>query len=976
MVSEKRIWILIPLVSFALVAWAPSTKHLNQIKTQSRLERSTSLQGNHPVCGVPTLINQGQWIGDHSQSLPLDRIQLQTKGVFTDTVGQIISFWVWDFYKKEYHSITARLERKGLHCYIYVDTLETVSEGSLADIVEEFDNHIYPTITQYFGSEWKPGIDNDTLITLLLYDIRDDKYYNPLVNYYIAGYFHPKDEYPVSSNPKSNEREMLYLDLNPGDPGGDPFYGILAHELQHLIHWNHDPNEETWVNEGCSEYAMFLIGHYQHEIISIGLFLSDPDNSLTTWEGRLEDYGQVFLWTLYLSEHYGGPDLIRNLVAEPANGIEGINNALGTSGYPNTNFTTIFSDWVIANYLDDPTLEDGEYGYQGIDLPQITPSALHLFYPVPVTQATVSGWAADYIEFRQGQSLTINFDGEATAPYGVRVIKMGQEVAVQGLELDENRDGTITIPEFGDLYQKVILVPTLQFSLPQAIYRYSAEATGQVSAIEIAYDDGYPYYYWEFDKGDTVAVVFDGVDNTGLDSVRLMFYSPGSIEFHIWERAPQAVIGKDLIRPFRVEVNEITASQQEVNWQVIDLRDHYFDSSQDFVLGYVLTSDAPDPKIISDSLESEPHHSYVYTRHPEHGPGWYYTRGDFMLRAYLSNWINDFTTPEITVGVLQNPVFTENLDIYAISTKPLNPESVTGEFILNGEVDNLTMTPHDSVNTIFVDDSYTLSASGTATVIVRGTHRRGDIVGSDTLLLNVQLISYTQGGSLISAAGDVSLRLPPHSLTRDTYLTLIPGEDNLEAIGLSGTDSPDTLAISQVYTLGPLGLRLNSPAQLSFRYDRSTLLERGLDEEKLTIATLRDGRWVSLGGRVDPERNSVWTEIGDLGVFQLRYDPDKKCNYNPSIPLSYELHQNYPNPFNSQTTISYSLKTRGMTSIVIYNLLGQRVRALVNEVQDRGRYSIRWDGSDETGQRVPSGLYLCRLRSGDFSASKKIILLK
>lgn len=983
--DHKRLFGFLTLLwVLTLVTQSPSITDLSGINTDKKIKRSVLIQGDHPICGVPRLIDQGQWISDYSQRVPLNPAQLTKRGkidpitgkILTDTLGQITPFWVWDFHKKEYYSIIARLERKGIHCYVYVDTMERVSGSCLTDIMNEFDNHIYPTVTQHFGNEWKPGIDNDTLITILIYNIKDDKYYNPWVNYYIVGYFHPKDEYQSSSQPKSNEREMIYVDLNPSVPGSETFYGVLAHEFQHMVHWNHDSDEETWVNEGCSEYAMFLTGYYRREMTSIAFFLDSPDNSLTTWDGELEDYGQVFLWTLYLSEHYGGSDLIKNLVAEPANGIGGINNALKASGYPNASFTNIFSDWVIANYLDDPILKNGEYGYQGIDLPQVSPSAIHLSYPVPVTQTTISGWAADYIEFGQGENLVINFDGEATAPYGVRVIKIGQQVSVQGLELDENRDGRLTIPEFGTLYQKVILVPTLQFSLPQAIYRYSAEAQGQVSAIEVAYDDGYPYYIWSFNKEDTVAVIFKGVSNTGLDSVKMLFYSSGSIEFHIWEKPQGAVIGKDLIKPFYVEVRDTTVSQTEVNWQMIDLRDHYFDSSGDFVLGYVLTSDAPDPKIISDSLESEPHHSYVYTEHPEHGHGWYYTEGDLMLRAYLSNWINDFTTPEITVGVLQNPVFTENLDIYAISTKPLNPQSLTGEFILNGEVDNLTMTPHDSVNTIFLEDSYTLNASGTAMVIVRGTHLRGDIVGSDTLLLNVQLISYTQGGGLVSATGEVSLRLPPHSLTRDTYLTLIAGEDNLKAIGLSGASPPDTLAISQVYTLGPSGLRLNNPAQMSFRYDKSVLLERGLDEKKLTIATLKEGEWVSLGGHVEPERNSVWTEIGELGVFQLRYDPNKKCNYNPFVPLSYELRQNYPNPFNAETRISYTLKFRGMTSLMIYNLLGQQVKILVNEVQDPGGYSLSWDGTDEAGQRVPSGVYLCRLESGGFVGCKKIILLK
>ncbi|MEW6685949.1 MAG: FlgD immunoglobulin-like domain containing protein [Candidatus Edwardsbacteria bacterium] len=94
------------------------------------------------------------------------------------------------------------------------------------------------------------------------------------------------------------------------------------------------------------------------------------------------------------------------------------------------------------------------------------------------------------------------------------------------------------------------------------------------------------------------------------------------------------------------------------------------------------------------------------------------------------------------------------------------------------------------------------------------------------------------------------------------------------------------------------------------------------------------------------------------------------------IPKATILFQNYPNPFSSQTAIRYSLSAISHTTLKIYNVAGQLVKTLVNERCSPGYYSMNWDGKDESGKRVADGVYFYRLETSNFSATKKMILLR
>jgi len=94
------------------------------------------------------------------------------------------------------------------------------------------------------------------------------------------------------------------------------------------------------------------------------------------------------------------------------------------------------------------------------------------------------------------------------------------------------------------------------------------------------------------------------------------------------------------------------------------------------------------------------------------------------------------------------------------------------------------------------------------------------------------------------------------------------------------------------------------------------------------------------------------------------------------IPTEFALSQNYPNPFNPTTSIKFSVAQDAKVNLVVYDMLGQRVRTLVDGVQEAGFYTVRWDGSNDFGSKVASGIYIYRLQAGSFVSTMKMNLMK
>ncbi len=124
----------------------------------------------------------------------------------------------------------------------------------------------------------------------------------------------------------------------------------------------------------------------------------------------------------------------------------------------------------------------------------------------------------------------------------------------------------------------------------------------------------------------------------------------------------------------------------------------------------------------------------------------------------------------------------------------------------------------------------------------------------------------------------------------------------------------------------------------------------------------------------------LWSHVdstkGDTVAVGVTGLEDSEGSQKRPTPALFQLHQNYPNPFNAGTEIRYQIPVADVTVLRIYNTAGQLVRTMVEDFQDAGAYAFRWDGLNQWGGRVSASIYIVSLQSGDFSATRKMILLR
>ena len=399
-------------------------------------------------------------------------------------VGDSWIWWLFIHYPMpphfEEHVCTVR--GKSDRGYVVVRDLEwnvSMDQADVDIILERWENTsigpypdqgIYDINSAAFGIP-PDEMDEDPRIYLMWFDFE------------IAadGFFFWFDMYEDGTYPdyQSNECEVLYLSTGSsgGGPGSDYMLSVAAHEFEHMIHWKYDDNEVTWVDEGLAELAMWFYGRPDY----ISGFNSNPDNNLTEWNGNWSDYIKTYLWSLYFYERYGGHPSIYAVVHEPLNSIAGYEAVLDDFGY-SEDFADVFADWAVANFLDDITLEDGRFGYQGDDLPAFNVSGTYSTYPVSDIYKTVNHWAADYYRFQDFddfETLLLSFDGTdsnifavwALAQYGdgsTEVLRMTVEEASQA--------GELNVMGLTDPDDVVILVVASTSSTGGTGYYFSADA--------------------------------------------------------------------------------------------------------------------------------------------------------------------------------------------------------------------------------------------------------------------------------------------------------------------------------------------------------------------------------------------------------------------------------------------------------------------------------------------------------------------
>ena len=261
--------------------------------------------------------------------------------------GRQETLWMVDLGADEAYQSGFTLRLVTPHAYWYVEDGLSVRSEDLAEAARRFEEDIYPAVTAAFGREWIPGVDGDPRLSVINGDIRG-----------AAGYYSSLDEYPVEISSRSNQREAIYINVRAVPVTSKSYLDILAHELQHAIHWHADESEETWVDEGLAELA---VTRFRRGQPGLRIGSPAPTVSLVNWTTQSglsrHNYWASSLFFHYLEEHYSRDGDMRPLLAEPADGIAGIDNYLAGQGYDQT-FNEVFADWAVALYLDAP---EGKY---------------------------------------------------------------------------------------------------------------------------------------------------------------------------------------------------------------------------------------------------------------------------------------------------------------------------------------------------------------------------------------------------------------------------------------------------------------------------------------------------------------------------------------------------------------------------------------------------------------------------------------
>jgi immune inhibitor A len=318
-------------------------------------------------------------------------------------VGDRRTFHVSNVDTDEQFDIEAVLEYKTEHVYMWVESGARFQRDNLEAAADLFEEETYSTNREFFGSEWSPGVDNDPHLSIL--HARD-------LGNSVAGYYSSADEFVAEVRDDSNEMEMFYINIDNVTINDEFYNGVLAHEFQHMIHWYNDRNEETWLNEGFSELATFL------NDFDVGgsdwVFAMEPDTQLNSWpEGpgaAGANYGAAYLFTSYFLDRFGS-DATKALVAHPENSFASVEVVLNELN-ADLSYEELFADWVVANLVDDPSIEDGHYGYQAIDPPSFDIETTYYGNAYPVSEsAVVSQHGTDYIELEGERPLTFRFTG-------------------------------------------------------------------------------------------------------------------------------------------------------------------------------------------------------------------------------------------------------------------------------------------------------------------------------------------------------------------------------------------------------------------------------------------------------------------------------------------------------------------------------------------------------------------------------------
>ena len=357
----------------------------------------------------------------------------------------------------------------------------------------------------------------------------------------------------------------------------------------------------------------------------------------------------------------------------------------------------------------------------------------------------------------------------------------------------------------------------------------------------------------------------------------------------------------------------------------------------------------------------------------------------------------DTIPPAVSVGVMQHPLVTSVADLYFFFSeqlqetprpklwvkKPGAVDSVrvpTGEFVnlaTDSNWENAMMPPYPFTYHMQVKEPGVMNLYLNDVVDADNVLMRGDRV----FRFGVDSIPALEKSVLSSPEGLLQLHIPRDGAEKPGYWFGYTPDIETRQTSLAKSVTLDhftnipTAAVDEITKFsGPVS-RFAADARVSLSTE-----DAQQEWKQAAVVHLVNNQWELLETYYTAQSNQIWAYTDEPGTYGILWESGVPVNV---LPEKYHLAQNYPNPFNPTTTIEYALPDipgsgNGIQQVrlELFNILGQKVATLVDKPHKPGLYQVQWDGKDDRGKTLSSGVYFYRIRAGEYIKSHKMVLLR
>ncbi len=766
-----------------------------------------------------------------------------------------------------------------------------------------------------------PDVDKNGKLFVLLIDVRDG--YEPGVSEtYVAGYFDPLDQ----NKNKGNYSDIIYIDTNPANTNDKSTLSVVAHELQHLIHYNYDVDEDTWLNEGLSELAPRILGF---PVRSFAPFLHDTNRPLNNFDDSITDYTKVALWTFYFYKRFG-IDMIKPLVKEKTNSLQSYEEVLKDFGFSGIKKEDLLKDWFIANLINDPSLEDGKYGYGNAVIPEV----LSDHFSANFTQGEnisdeLYSTAAEYIQFYSGKDISFEMTHAFSSQFCVALIKHATNPEIM---ISEPCPSPFSFSDslFGITYEKITFIPfstSIKSSPETTDFTYSASGKGGYEEEEIAYD------------GDSVSFYIDLSDYEAAEKFTLLSEDSrlAAIKFNVNKDSPvtikvySSLYGSPLAVYNNVVPDGGTWTRFNFDEDILSETSTSFAlsiSSNDNSLGYSHTGRGQGRAYLNAGDGFQNLSEFTTNNGVT-------LKGDWLIRAVIQKPV---VTPAELVIEPDSMYFWNNEYQLSFEIRNSGTEMLYW-YISNNFPDWLDLEPIEGLT---LDKGDKVTASVDRKNLSPGIYELSVPItsngGNDSVFISVLERNYE---------GQQAALLPFKSTFNDETGKILLKVFNIglyEANFEFFTDSP----YLEFY-----------PSQGFVPYEDTVYVAAFLDRKAVT----------------EPVIPAFF--YNGVDTLQLNFIFEGKIQ---SVEKRLSVLPTVQNPFllseQVYTTIRVRLISKKQPSLVIYNILGQEVKSFTFKNYKPGLHLFRWDGKNDKGHWLSSGVYLILLKQDGKIARRKMLLIR